>query len=93
MPFRSVGQFHRRFLNLVWHSLIAILAPLAISSITFGSLRQMSRCFSPRRDLRQILFANLSMSPSIRSGLPTALEEMEAIEWRYKPQLFTGRYE
>lgn len=40
-----VEQFHRRFRNWCWHSVMAMLAPFAIAASTPGFSRASRRCF------------------------------------------------
>ena len=47
LPHRKflVEQFHRRFRNWCWHSMMAIFAPFAIAARTPGFSRASRRCF------------------------------------------------
>lgn len=61
-------QFHRRYLNWYWHSLMPSLAPLATSLTISGWVWHSSACFPARR----FVFLQMLLG-SITSGLPTAL--------------------
>lgn len=63
-------QFHRRYLNWYWHSLMPSRAPLATSLTISGWFWHSSACFPASR----LVFLQMLLG-SMTSGLPTALQE------------------
>lgn len=66
---RIVVQFHLRFLNWCWHSLVPTWTPFAISFNKDGSFRQMSASFP----FNLLVFLQTSIG-SITIWLPTVLK-------------------
>lgn len=62
-------QFHRRYLNWYWHSLMPSRAPLATSLTISGWFWHSSACFPASR----LVFLQMLLG-SMTSGLPTALQ-------------------
>lgn len=62
-------QFHRRYRNWYWHSLMPSRAPLATSLTISGWFWHSSACFPASR----LVFLQMLLG-SMTSGLPTALQ-------------------